>query len=104
MRSIAPLRVVATFSGRGSLSRILDWSFEGPDGAKLCGCRAGDADVDGDEGGVGKESPRPSPGMAVSLRSLLYGYRRSLPSRKAARGESSKITVSIRGSWCGAGA
>jgi hypothetical protein len=55
MRARGPLRVVDICSGRGSLSRILDCSFDGPSGAKLWVTGAGDDG--GDEDGDTADSP-----------------------------------------------
>lgn len=59
MRATEPWRLARMRSGRGSLSRILDCSVEGPRGAKLF---SGDDDMTGDGGA----DPLPSPGMVVS--------------------------------------
>jgi hypothetical protein len=79
-------------SGCGSLSRILDWSVDGPRGAKLG--EVGEVDRLGD---AGRDAPLPSPDVLVShqqlIRQLWAACR--VPSRNSASGESSSITFSM---------
>jgi hypothetical protein len=59
-------------SGLGSLSRIRDWSVEGPRGAKLG--EVGEVDAVGDDG---RDGPLPSPGVLVSFHRFVM----TLPAR-----------------------
>jgi hypothetical protein len=66
MRAMEPWRAWIR-SGCGSLSLILDCSVEGPRGAKPGVSAKVDAAGEG-----GRESPLPSPSIAVSARSRIF--------------------------------
>jgi hypothetical protein len=72
MRAMEPCRSWMR-SGLGSLSRILDWSVEGPRGAKLVG-EVGEDEAVGDDG---RDGPLPSPGTLVSFHCFVTALPRA---------------------------
>lgn len=71
MRATEPWRLARMRSGCGSLSLILDWSVEGPRGAKPRPSEY--VDVAGDGGA--ESPPLPSPRRAISMRGRIVSVR-----------------------------